>query len=333
MKPIAVVAIGGNSLTQPGERGTFAEQQRHARTTCEGIADVLASGYRVVVTHGNGPQVGEALLRTELAMPELPALRLDECDAETQGAIGYLLQQTLAEVLAARGHKLAVVSLVTQVRVDPDDPAFRNPAKPIGPFYRAEEALDRKNRLGWTMIEDAGRGWRRVVPSPRPLEIVELDAIRACLDAGVVAIAAGGGGIPVIRRDGRLEGVEAVIDKDRASALLARSLRAHLLLFSTAVERVAWHFGQPDQRDLDRMSWEEARTYLAQGEFPEGSMGPKIESALEFLQHGGRRVVIASPETIGAALRRQAGTEILPPRKSAGSLRPRKATGRGRAVA
>ena len=313
MKPIAVIAIGGNSLARPGELGTFEEQQGNARPTCEAIADVLAAGYRVVITHGNGPQVGATLLRAELSQPQLPPVRLDECDAETQGGIGYLLQQTLSNVLAARGQRLTVVSLLTQVVVDPDDPAFRNPTKPIGPFYRVEEALERKQKLGWTMVEDSGRGWRRVVPSPRPLEIVEAHAIRACLGAGAVVIAAGGGGIPVVRRQEGLEGIEAVIDKDRSSALLARSLRAELLLFSTAVERVAWHFGLPDQRLLERLSWEQARQYLQAGEFPPGSMGPKIEAALEFLQAGGARVIVTSPEKMATALRGEAGTEILPP--------------------
>lgn len=319
MKPVAVIAIGGNSLTRAGERGTFAEKQRNARTTCEGVAAVLAAGFRVVLTHGNGPQVGEALLRGELAQPELPPLRLDECGAETQGSIGYLLQQTLESVLATRGQPRPVVTLVTQVVVDAEDSAFQNPTKPIGPFYRMEEALERKQKLGWTMVEDSGRGWRRVVASPEPHEIVELSAVRACLGAGAVVIAAGGGGIPVVRRGNRLQGVEAVIDKDRASALLATRLHADTLLMSTAVERVAVHFGRPDQRDLDRLTWEEAKRFLDQGEFPPGSMGPKVQGALQFLRDGGRVAVITSPENIPAAFNRQAGTLILPPAGVSGS--------------
>ncbi len=318
MKPIAVIAIGGNSLSRPGELGTFDDQQRNARVTCEGVADVLAAGYRVVLTHGNGPQVGRALLRAELAQPELPPVRLDECDAETEGETGYLLQQTLHNALATRGRRVTVVSFLTQVVVDPDDPAFCNPTKPIGPFYRFEEGLERRQKLGWTMVEDSGRGWRRVVPSPEPLEIVELQAIRACLGASVVVIAAGGGGIPVVRRHGRLEGIEAVIDKDRSSAVLAKALRAELLLFSTSVDWVAWHYGRADQRSLEHLSWEQAQGYLEAGEFPPGSMGPKIEAALEFLRAGGHRVIITSPEKIGAALRGEAGTEILPPVRSVG---------------
>jgi carbamate kinase len=313
MKPVAVNAIGGNSLERPGERGTFAEQQAQARVTCEGIAAVLAAGYRIVLTHGNGPQVGDALLRSELAQAELPPLRLDACDAETQGSIGYLLEQTLANTLAARLPRPGVVSLVTQVVVDATDPAFLHPSKPIGPFYRSEEALERQRKFGWTMIEDAGRGWRRVVASPAPLEIIELPAIRACLGAGIVVIAAGGGGIPVVRRAGQIEGVEAVIDKDRASALLAKELEAELLLFSTGVEHVARHFGKPDEQPLDLLTWEQAAGYLRAGEFPPGSMGPKIEAALEFLEAGGRRVLVTSPEKIALALRGETGTEILPP--------------------
>ncbi len=313
MKPIAVIAIGGNSLTRPGELGTFEEQQRHARTTCEGVADAIAAGYRAVVTHGNGPQVGGALLRGELAQPQLPPLRLDECDAETQGDIGYVLQQTLANTLAERGVRLNVVTLITQVVVDPDDPAFRNPTKPIGPFYRMEEALERKHKLGWDLVEDSGRGWRRVVASPLPLEIVETHAIRACLGAGVVVVAAGGGGVPVVRRGGRLEGVEAVVDKDRTSAVLATSLHAELLLFSTGVDRVAWHFGKADQRFLDDLEWEQAERYLKEGEFPAGSMGPKIQAALEFLSAGGRRAIITSPEGIGSAIHGRGGTRIGAP--------------------
>jgi len=312
VNPIAVIAIGGNSLTRPGERGTFAEQQRNAELTCQSIADVLDLGYRVVLTHGNGPQVGQALLRAELAQPQLPGLGLDECDAETEGEIGYLLQQTLINVLGTRGRHTGVVSLVTQVLVSSSDPAFRNPTKPIGPFYRMEEALERQAKLRWTVIEDSGRGWRRLVPSPQPLEIVEMPAVRACVHAGLVVIAAGGGGIPVVREGSRLRGVDAVIDKDRASALLARSLHADLLLFSTAVDRVALHFNRPDEVRLDQLTSEEAQRYLEDGEFPPGSMGPKIEAALDYLRAGGRRVVITSPDRLAAAVMGDGGTEILP---------------------
>lgn len=314
MRPIAVIAIGGNSLTLPGQADTFEQRQGNARATCEGIADVLEMGYRVALTHGNGPQVGQALLRSELTQPDLPALRLDECDAETEGEIGYLLQQTLSNVLFHRRMKTTVVSLVTQVVVNAEDPAFQNPTKPIGPFYRVEEALERSNKLKWTMIEDAGRGWRRLAPSPKPVEIVEIEAVQACLRAELVVIAAGGGGIPVVRTAGGLKGVDAVIDKDRASSLLARKLGAPLLLFSTSVARVAKHFGRPDAFCFDSLSFAEAEAALTEGEFPSGSMGPKIEAALEFLDGGGAEAIITSPENIGAAVQGRAGTRILPPR-------------------
>ena len=313
MKPIAVVAIGGNSLTRARERGTFEQQQAHARETCRGIAAILRQGYRVVLTHGNGPQVGEALLRSELASDVVPAQHLDVCDAETEGSIGYLLQQTLDNALQDEGLAQKVVSIITQVIVDDNDPAFQRPDKPIGPFYRKEEAAERQERLGWKMIEDSGRGWRRVVASPHPKRIYEVEAIEACLKAGFVVVAAGGGGIPVVRQAGQLKGSEAVIDKDRCSALLATDLKAELLVFSTGVTHAYLHFGKENEKPLFHLSWEEARTYLKQGEFAAGSMRPKVEAALQFLESGGRRSIITAPEYIAAALRGGAGTEILPP--------------------
>jgi len=312
MKPIAVVAIGGNSLRRAKELGKFEEQQAHATETCRGIAAILRHGYRVVLTHGNGPQVGEALLRSELAQDVLPTHNLDVCDAETEGSIGYLLQQTLDNVLHESGVPQKVVSIITQVIVDANDPAFLRPDKPIGPFYEKAEAVQ-KERLGWRMVEDSGRGWRRVVASPHPQRIHEIEAIRACLDAGFVVIAAGGGGIPVVRQAGQLKGSEAVIDKDRCSALLAMELGAELLVFSTGVTHAYLHFGKANEKPLFRVSWEEARAYLRQGEFAVGSMGPKVEAALRFLDFGGRRAIITAPEYMAAAVAGAAGTEILPP--------------------
>lgn len=317
MKPIVVIAVGGNSLTRPGESGTFAEQQRNARTTCQGIAAVIEAGYRVVLTHGNGPQVGRALLRSELAQPSVPQLRLDVCDAETEGEIGYLLEQTLTNVLTERSLEVGVSAILTQVVVDAADRAFRNPTKPIGPFYTVEEALERRRALGWTMLEDSGRGWRRLVPSPEPLEIVEMPAIQACLERNLVVIAAGGGGIPVLRSGGKLQGIEAVIDKDRASALLAKGLGADVLLFSTGVEFVYRNFGRNDARPISELTFEEAEKLLEAGYFPSGSMGPKIEAALRFLAVRGERAVVTSPENIAAAVEGRAGTQILPPDGSA----------------
>src|SRR5208282_3297389 len=275
------------------ERGTFEEQQAHAKETCEGIGTVLQKGYRVVVTHGNGPQVGEALLRSERANGAGGPQHLDVCGAETEGAMGYLLQQTLDNTLYEKGMPQKVVSLITQVIVDADDPAFLRPDKPIGPCYRKDEAEQRRDQFGWKVVEDAGRGWRRVVASPHPRRIYEIEAIRACLDAGFVVIAAGGGGIPVVRRAGRLRGSEAVIDKDRCSALLARDLEA--------------------ERPLFHVSWEKALEYLTHGEFPAGSMGPKVEAALAYLEAGGKRALITAPESIELALGGSEGTEILPP--------------------
>jgi carbamate kinase len=312
VRPLAVIAIGGNSLAPAGQPLTFEEQQERARVTCEGIAEIFAAGYRLILTYGNGPQVGETLLRSQLARPQ-SAPRLDICDAETQGSMGYLLQQTLSNVLAERGLCSKIVSLVTQVLVNPEDFAFRNPSKPIGPSYSPGDAAEHREKLGWAMTEDAGRGWRRLVASPCPLEILEIDAVRACLDKDIVVIAAGGGGIPVVRRRGRMEGIDAVIDKDRVSSLLAKNLLAELLLFSTEVDRVALHFGRPDQLPLDRLTWQDAQRYLRQGEFPPGSMGPKIEAALDFLKAGGRHAVITCPEDIAAALRHEKGTHIFPP--------------------
>ncbi|MEE8199683.1 MAG: carbamate kinase [Candidatus Acidoferrales bacterium] len=310
--PTAVVAIGGNSLLRPGERGTIEEQRRNLKTTCEGIAAVVAGGYGVVITHGNGPQVGAALLRSEAAADQVPPLPLDVCDAETQGSIGYLLQQTLQNTLGRRGLTQTVVTMVTQVLVALRDPAFRAPTKPVGPFYTRAQAEDHRARLKWQMVEDAKRGYRRVVPSPEPRAIVELLPIQRTLESGALVIACGGGGIPVILHDCQLVGVEAVIDKDRVSALLASQLGADLLLISTGVDEVALNFGTPEQRPLSRLTAAEAKRYLQEGQFPPGSMGPKIEAALSYLEHGGREVIITSPEKIPAALRGKAGTRIAP---------------------
>ena len=307
---IAVVAIGGNSLIRPGQRGTLEEQRRNLVPTCEGIAAVLAAGYNVVVTHGNGPQVGDALLRSELAAEQVVPLPLDVCGAETQASIGYLLQQTLQEPLRRAGASRPVVTMVTQVLVSARDPAFRHPTKPVGPFYSREEAQRRRATLGWKMVEDPQHGFRRVVASPQPKVILELPAIRAALENDALVIACGGGGIPVIYRDNALVGVEAVIDKDRTSALLAWELEAELLLISTAVDHASLHYASPQEKPLPRMSPEEARRYFAEGHFPPGSMGPKIEAALTYLARGGQQVIITSPEKIPEALHGMAGTHI-----------------------
>jgi carbamate kinase len=308
--PIAVVAIGGNSLTRPGDKGTLDEQRKNLLATCEGIAAVMHAGYQVVITHGNGPQVGDALLRSELAAGQAAPLPLDACVAETQGSIGYLLQQTLQETLQRRGLRRPVVTLVTQVLVSTRDPAFRKPTKPVGPFYTRKEAEQRRAQFGWHMVEDAHRGYRRVVPSPRPEEIMELPAIQAALLSGALVIACGGGGIPVTFQREKLVGVEAVIDKDLVSSLLAWELEARLLLISTGVEQVALRYGTDKQEFLRHLTADEARKHLRKGEFPPGSMGPKIEAALEYLDRGGKLVIITSPESIAEALHDLAGTRI-----------------------
>jgi carbamate kinase len=309
-KPI-LVAIGGNSLIRATQRGTIDEQRANARLTADHLARLIARGERLVLTHGNGPQVGADLLRSEAAAAQTPPVPLDVCDAATQGEIGYILAQALRESLRELGIDTPIAAIVTQVVVDADDPAFERPTKPIGPFYDADESRRRERDLGWTMIEDARRGFRRVVPSPEPLEIVEIDAIRRLSESGVVVIAAGGGGIPVARRDRRFTGVEAVIDKDRAAALLARELGADTLLISTDVPQVYLGYGQPDQTPLTRLTPAEARRHLADGHFPAGSMGPKIEAALRFLDGGDRAAIITSPEHMLDALDGSAGTRIV----------------------
>ncbi len=313
MERLAVIAIGGNSLIKDSRHMTVLDQYRAAGETSHHIAEVVKEGYRIVITHGNGPQVGFILLRSELAKDVLHQVPLESCVADTQGAIGYQIAQTLSNELRLRGDSTPVGVVVTQVIVDENDPAFRNPSKPIGPFYTREDAEIHMQRDGWTMREDAGRGWRRVVPSPRPLEIVEEPVIEALLRADVIVVAVGGGGIPVVRHpDGTLHGVAAVIDKDRASCLLARNLKAELFVITTAVDKVALNYGRPDQKDIDRMTVAEAREFMQQGHFAPGSMKPKIEAAIEFLEAGGREVIITQPHLLEDALAGKTGTHILP---------------------
>lgn len=311
----AVVAIGGNALILEGQRGSIDEQYENARETAAHIATMVASGWGVVVTHGNGPQVGFILLRSELVPADapVPKLSLEMSVADSQGGIGHILGQALLNELGAKGLPDRVVCVLTHVVVDPADPAFATPTKPIGPFYTKEESEDRAARNGWTMIEDSGRGYRRVVASPEPIRIVESDQIRTLVDAGFVVIAVGGGGIAVTETGpGTYRGAEAVIDKDRASALLAASLEIPLLILSTGVERVAVHFRQPDERWLDRIGISEAQRYLEEGEFPKGSMGPKIEAAIRFIRHGGQEVLITTPAALERAIAGETGTRVVP---------------------
>lgn len=313
MEDLIVIAIGGNSLIRDSEHMTVYDQYRACGETSRYIAGIVESGGRVVITHGNGPQVGFILLRSELAKDSLHQVPLDTCGADTQGAIGYQIAQTLGNELRQRGVRSEVVAVVTQTLVDRDDPGFATPTKPIGPFYSEETARQYQESEGWHVREDAGRGWRRVVPSPRPLEIIEEPAIRHLLEQGITVVAAGGGGIPTIRRaDGNLEGVAAVIDKDLTSCLLAKNLRASTFVMSTSVDRVAIHFGTPEQRDLDRMTLSEAKAYSAEGHFAPGSMGPKIEAAIDFVEHGGERAIVTQPHLLEEALHGEAGTQIVP---------------------
>jgi carbamate kinase len=311
MRKTAVVAIGGNSLIRDGDHQTVADQFEATRETCAHIASMVEQGWEVIITHGNGPQVGFILLRSELASKAVHTVPLDSCGAETQGDLGYMIQQCLYNEFLSRGIKNPVATIVTQVLVRKNDPAFKNPSKPIGPFYSRKKAEKYRKERKWSVAEDAGRGWRRVVPSPMPVRIIEQDAIKTLVDEGVVVIAAGGGGIPVIKEKGKLKGVEAVIDKDYASAILAIGLEADLFLVSTAVEKVALNFGKNNQKLLDRMTLPEAKKYYRQGHFPPGSMGPKIRAIINYLEHGGRKAIITNPENLENALLEKTGTHIV----------------------
>ncbi len=314
---LAVVAIGGNSLIKDSKHQTVEDQYQAAKETTFHIADMIEQGWDVAIGHGNGPQVGFILRRSEIAakvegMHEVP---LDVCGADSQGAIGYALQQTLQNELYRRGIKKPVATVVTQVLVDKNDKAFQNPSKPIGSFMDEAEAMRRKNDMAWDVVEDAGRGWRRVVASPMPKEVVELEAVKTLLDAGMTVITVGGGGIPVIDlSDHEYKGVAAVIDKDFASGLLARLIQADLFLISTAVEKVAINFGKPEQKWLDRMTLTEAKKYLAEGtHFAKGSMAPKIQAIIWFMEaNPTASALITNPENIGRALKGETGTWIVP---------------------
>jgi len=307
-----LITLGGNAILPARGTGTFDEQCSITRLTMKPIAELIREGVQVVLSHGNGPIVGNILIRNEAARDQIPPMPLDVCGADSQGGIGYMMQQSLQNELMSAGEDRAVVTVVTQVVVDERDPAFRRPTKPIGPFYSHERARLLAKEKGWTVVEDAGRGYRRVVASPRPLEVVEIGAIRRLVSGGAIVIAAGGGGIPVTRQwDGSYHGVEAVIDKDLASSLLARLLGCEMLCIITGVERVAIHFGKPEQRDLERATAEELSRYAAEGHFSAGSMGPKVQAAIEFVRGGGREVVITSPAKLREALDGKAGTRVM----------------------
>lgn len=310
---VAVVAVGGNALISDADHRSLPDQRLASREAMTHVVGMIEAGWDVVVTHGNGPQVGFLLRRAELAHDELPEIPLDICGADTQGATGYMFTSELSNEFRRRGIDKRALALVTQTVVDRDDPAFRRPTKPIGSFMGAEEAALRRDRDGWAVVEDSGRGWRRVVASPAPKRIVELEAVRELLRHGYVVVAAGGGGIPVIETpDGMIEGVEAVIDKDLGSAILATELGAQALLISTAVEAVAVNFGKPDQRWLRDVTVAEAKQYLADGHFGAGSMEPKIRAAIAYVEATGGRAVITDPPNMVRALNGETGTTITP---------------------
>lgn len=310
----AVIAIGGNSLISDKDSPDIPHQWDAVRETCRHLADMIEDGWTLVITHGNGPQVGFIMRRNEIAASEVHTTPLDLIVADTQGSIGYMLQQALRNELYSRNIRKPVVSVVTQVLVRKDDPAFENASKPIGGFMSEEEARAYE-KDGWKVVEDAGRGWRRVVASPIPLRVIEEDAIRTLVAAGNIVIAVGGGGIPVVHNDSgelrELSGVYAVIDKDRASGLLAQQLNADLYLISTAVDKVCINFNTPEQEAIDQMNTIEARKYLDDNQFAPGSMQPKIEAVVRYLENGGKHAIITSPEQMGAALRGDAGTHIV----------------------
>lgn len=306
-----VVALGGNAILQPGQFGTSDEQRHNVDVTAEAIAELIRRGHEVVVTHGNGPQVGNILIQNEEASGLVPAMPLDICGAESQGQIGYMIQQSLHNRLHALGIDKPVVTVVTQVVVDPHDPAFADPTKPVGPFYSKEKAAELRESKGWVMKEAGPKGWRRVVPSPQPKAIFERDSVRALIGSGAVVIASGGGGIPVKDENGVLSGVEAVIDKDLAGERLAHDVGADIFIILTDVEQAALNFGQPEQRNLSRMTLAEVEQYAREGHFKAGSMGPKVEAARRFVAAGGEKAIITSLHKAVAALEGHAGTAVV----------------------
>ncbi len=307
-----VIALGGNALQEAGKPATAESQLEVVEKTSEYIADIIERGYNVVLAHGNGPQVGRIVIQNEYSASQTPAMPFDVCGAMSQGYIGYHMQQGLEKVLRARGNNKRVVTLVTQVVVDKDDPKFKNPSKPIGPFYNEATAKQLAEEKGYTMKEDAGRGWRRVVASPMPVEIVELDAVKCLIDGGFIPITVGGGGIPVIKdENGNYIGTAAVIDKDLASEKLAEDIDADALVILTAVENVCVNFGKPDQKSLSTLTVDEARAYIAEGQFAPGSMLPKVEAAIKFAQSKpGRKAIITSLDKAVEALEGKAGTTL-----------------------
>lgn len=311
-KPITIVSIGGNTLIRKGEKGAIEEQFEHTERCMTYIARLAAQGFRIAITHGNGPIVGNIVIRNEAAKDIIPAMPLYICNADSGGGIGFMIQQTLYNQLKQLNIKRSVAAVITQVVIDKNDTAFSHPTKPIGPFYTKEEAVKNQKEKGWTIVEDSNRGYRRVVPSPKPLKVVEADVIKKLVLDGIIVIAAGGGGVPVAESpDGSLKGMDAVIDKDLATAMLAKEIKAETFIDLTSIDKVYINFGKPSQTGLDKLTLSEARKYLDAGEFAPGSMGPKIEAAIEFLEAGGKEVIITIPELLEDALEGKAGTRII----------------------
>lgn len=311
MSRVAVIAVGGNSLIKDKQHQTVPDQFKAVCETVNHVVNMIEEGWEVVLTHGNGPQVGFILLRSEAALDQIHSVPVDSAVADTQGAIGYQFQMALDNEFARRFLQKGSATIVTQVVVDANDPAFQNPTKPIGPFMDEAQAKERQEKDGWDVMEDAGRGWRRVVASPKPQRVIELEAIRALIKAGQVVIAVGGGGVPVVERQGQLEGVAAVIDKDYASGLLAAKLGADSFIISTAVDKVYINYGKPEQQGLDSLTLSQAKEYLAQGHFAKGSMAPKVEAVIKFLEAGGQEAIITNPENLGQAVKGLAGTRFI----------------------
>jgi carbamate kinase len=311
-RPIVLVALGGHAFIGKGEKGTVHDHERNAAIICEKLMTLVDRDYNVVITHGNGPQVGNRLLATEKTRDEIPAMPLDVLVAETEGSLGFFLQQALLNQLRRHETQRYVVTVITQVLVDKADTAFQNPTKPIGPFMTEQEAKARAEGMDWTVVEDAGRGWRRVVASPRPMKVIQHHMIREASREGDIVVACGGGGIPIFKNDkDDYEGIECVIDKDLTSSVLAHQIGAELLVILTAVPKVFLNFGKPDQMPLGAVTMEEIEDYIARGHFPPGSMGPKIQAIHEFLQNGGKRGLITDPDHLVAALDGRAGTHFV----------------------
>ena len=311
-KPIVLVAFGGHAFMQAGEKGTVENHERNAALVCNKLMVLIERGYRLVVTHGNGPQVGDLLLLGETGDKSIPKMPLDVLVAQTEGSLGYFLLQAMLNELRKKDIKRYVTTVVTQVLVNPDDPAFQNPVKPVGPILAKEEAERRRDELGWNIVTQKGRGWRRVVPSPKPYKVIQRHMIRESAENGHIVIAAGGGGIPIIQKEnGEYEGVEAVIDKDLTSSILANQIGAEILIIMTEVPYVYTNFGTPEQRALSAVTADQLRELHSRGEFPPGSMGPKVEACIEFLERGGKRAIITNPDTLIDALAGKDGTHII----------------------